>query len=163
MAEDPVKDVLNLIPYGFFSVTSRAGDEVNAMVATWIMQASFDPRRVVLALQKTSHTHGLIEQGRVFAINLFKSEDAELIKPFSKSRSKDPDKMKEARFEPGSKTGCPVLEGAAAVIELKVVDIVDIGGDHDLVVGEPVGAQVYKAGEAGDSLSLPDIGWSYAG
>jgi flavin reductase (DIM6/NTAB) family NADH-FMN oxidoreductase RutF len=163
MSEENIKDALKMMPYGFYSITSKAGDDVNAMVANWITQSSFEPRQVVLGLQKTCYTHGLIEQGRVFAINLFRAEDADLIKPYTKGRSKNPDKMKDARFEPAPETGCPVLEGAAAVIECEVVKIVDTGGDHDIVVGEVVGAQVFKKGEVSDSLTLTDLGWSYAG
>lgn len=163
MNEEAITDALKMMPYGFYSITSKAGDKVNAMVANWITQVSFEPRLIALALQKTSFTHSLVDQERVFAINIFRSEDVERIKPYSKSRSKNPEKMAEAQFEPGPETGCPVLDGAAAVIEFKVVEIVDIGGDHDIVVGEPLDAQVFSAGEPAESLTLMDLGWSYAG
>jgi flavin reductase (DIM6/NTAB) family NADH-FMN oxidoreductase RutF len=71
--------------------------------------------------------------------------------------------MEDARFSKAPITGCPVLEGAAAYVECEVLDILDVGGDHDLVVGRIVGAGVQKEGEVGDTLSLPDLGWSYAG
>jgi flavin reductase (DIM6/NTAB) family NADH-FMN oxidoreductase RutF len=163
MSEDAAKSVLKRMPYGFYSITSRHGDDVNAMVANWLTQASFEPRLVVLGLQKTCYTHGLIEKGRVFAVNLFNKEDEEHIKPFTKGRSKNPDKMKEVAYTEAPETGCPVLEGAAAFMEFKVVDILDVGGDHDLVVGELVNAESLKDSEVEDTLSLPHIGWSYAG
>lgn len=163
MSDDPIKDVLNMIPYGFYGITSRNGDEVNAMVANWLTQASFEPRLIALALQKTSHSYGVIEAGRVFAVNIFNKADEEAIKPFTKSRKKNPDKMKDAKYSEAPETGCPVIEGAAAYLECKVLQIVDTGGDHNIVVGEVVGAGVSKPGEAADSLTLVDIGWSYAG
>ncbi len=163
MSEEKIKEALKMMPYGFYSITSKAGDDVNAMVANWITQSSFEPRQLTLALQKTCYTHGLVEQGRVFAVNIFREEDADYIKPFTKGRAKNPDKMEDVKFESGPETGCPVLEAAAAVIECRVVDIVDTGGDHDLIVGEVVGAQVFKEGEVADTLTLTDLGWSYAG
>lgn len=163
MSEDAIKTALKMMPYGFYGITSKAGDDVNAMVANWITQSSFEPRQIALGLQKTCYTHGLVEKGRVFAVNLFRAEDVDHLKPFTKGRSKNPDKMKEASFEPAPETGCPVLEGAAAVIECNLVEIFDTGGDHDLVVGEVVGAQVLKEGEVGEMLTLTDLGWSYAG
>lgn len=129
MSDDPIKDALRMMPYGFYSVTSRAGEEVNAMVATWVIQTSFEPRQVALALQKTSYSHGLIERGGVFAVNIFNKADAEAIKPFTKSRAKSPDKMKEAGYSEGSETGCPILEEAAAYLECEVVGKLDVGGD----------------------------------
>jgi flavin reductase (DIM6/NTAB) family NADH-FMN oxidoreductase RutF len=163
MSDDPIRDALRMMPYGFYAITSKSDDDVNTMVANWITQASFEPRLISLALQKTSYSHGLIESGKVFAVNMFKETDDEKIKPFTKGRAKDPDKMKNASFEPAPETGCPILDGAAAYVECRVIQIVDTGGDHDIVIGEPVGAEVFAAGDAADMLSLPDLGWSYAG
>jgi flavin reductase (DIM6/NTAB) family NADH-FMN oxidoreductase RutF len=140
MSEDPIKDALRMMPYGFYSITSKADDD-----------------------QKTCYTHGLIEKGGVFALNIFRKEDQELIKPFTKGRAKNPDKMKQASFTPAPETGCPVLEGSAAYLECRLVRIIDIGGDHDIVVGEIVGAGVTKSGEVSETLTLPHLGWSYAG
>ena len=163
MSDDAIKDTLKMIPYGFYAVTSKSDEDVNAMVANWITQISFDPRLVAFGLQKSSHTRSVIENGQVFAINIFAREDSESMMPFTKGRSKNPDKMKEAKFRVGPVTGCPILKGAAAYIELEVRKVVDSGGDHDIIIGEPVGAQVMKAGDASKTLTLPDIGWSYAG
>lgn len=163
MSDDAIKDALKMIPYGFYSITSKSDDDVNAMVANWVTQISFKPRLVALGLQKSSHTRTIIEVGKVFAINLFAKEDSEGLMPFTKGRSKNPEKMKDAIFYAAPETGCPVLEGAAAYIEFKVAKIVDTGGDHDIVIGEPVGAKVLKPGDASQTLTLPDIGWSYAG
>ena len=163
MSDDSIKDALRMMPYGFYSITSRHGDKVNIMVANWVCQVSFEPRLVALGLQKTSYTHGLVEQGRVFAINIFRKEDQEILMPLCKSRAKFPNKVEETSFSAAPVTGCPVIEGAAAYVEFKVAQIIDIGGDHDIVVGEPVGAEVFKPSESNEILSLPHLGWSYAG
>lgn len=163
MSTDPIKDALHLMPYGFYSITSRNGDEVNAMVANWVMQASFTPRLMVVGLQKKAYTHQVISAGGVFAINIFRKEDQEAMMPFTKGRAKKPEKMAEAIYTPAPETGCPVLQGAAAYVECRVVQVIDVGGDHDLLVGEIVGGNVLKEGEVTDTLSLPHVGWSYAG
>lgn len=163
MSDDPIKDALRLMRYGFYSLTSRSGDDVNAMVANWITQASFEPRLIAIGLQKGCYTYGLIEQGGVFAINLFKKEDAEAIKPYTKSRAKRPDKMDNVQYTLAPQTGCPILEGAAAYVECRLQQVIDIGGDHDLVVGEVIGGGVLKEAETADILTLTDLGWSYAG
>jgi len=161
--KDPIKNALKMMPYGFYSITSRNGDEVNAMVANLVMQASFTPRLVAVGLQKKAYTHRVIEQGGVFAINIFRAEDEEALMGFTKGREKNPDKMADADYTPAPETGCPVLAGAAAYLECRLVEMVDVGGDHDILVGEVVGADVMKAGEVDETLTLTDIGWSYAG
>ena len=163
MSEDAIKAVLRRMPYGFYALTSKADDEVNAMVANWITQASFEPRLIVIGLQLTCFSYSLIEKGKVFALNQFLKDDVDSIKPFTKGRSKNPDKMKDASYTDAPITGCPILENSAAYLECKVVAIHETGGDHNLIVGEVVGAGVNKDGEVEDSLTLMDLGWSYAG
>lgn len=163
MTEEAIKNMLQRMPFGFYSITSRNGDEVNAMVANWITQASYEPRLIVLALQRSSFTYGLVAEGGVFTVNMFRREDEEYIKPFTKSRLKDPEKMAGVEFTSAPITRCPILPGAAGYIECEVREIFSSGGDHDLVLGEAVGGAVLKPGEVEDTLTLLDLGWSYAG
>lgn len=137
--------------------------DVNAMVANWITQASFTPRLIAMGLQKKAYSHQVISAGGVFAINIFRKEDEEAIMAFTKSRAKNPDKMKDADFTPAPETGCPILAGAAAYLECRAVEMIDVGGDHVILVGEIVGGDVMKEGSVEDTLTLPHIGWSYAG
>lgn len=163
MTTDPMKAALRRMPYGFYSITSRHGDEVNAMVGNWLTQVSFEPRLVMFALARNAYTHGIVAQGGVFAINIFNKDDSDAIKHYTKSRNKNPDKMQSAPWMPAPVTGCPILEGAAAVIECRVVHLLETGGDHDLLVGEVVNAVILKDGDEHTSLTLPHMGWSYAG
>jgi len=163
MSDDLVKDALRMIPYGFYAISTRSGDNANIMVANWLTQASFSPRQVALGLQKTSYSHGLIEASSVFVVNIFNKADVEAIKPYTKGRAKNPDKMTNVQYETAPLTGCPIVSGGAAYLECKVVAKLDTGGDHEIIVAEVIGAGVSKAGEAKDTLTLLDIGWSYAG
>ena len=54
MTKDPIKEALQRIPYGFYSITSKNGDEVNAMVGNWLTQVSYEPRLVMFALAKSA-------------------------------------------------------------------------------------------------------------
>ena len=163
MSDDKIKDALRMMPYGFYAFTTKNGDDLNAMVVNWVSQVSFTPRLIAVGLQKTSYSHGVVSEGQVFGLNLFLNEDKEAIMGVTKGRSKNPDKMEEADYTNAPETGVPVLEGCAAYIECKVTQIIDVGGDHDIVIGEAVNADVLKEGEPEDMLSLVKLGWSYAG
>ena len=163
MVEDSIRDALNMIPYGFYAIGSRNGDDVNLMVANWLTQSSFSPRQVSFALSKTAVTHGIVAAGKVFSVNIFDKADGELISGLTKSRAKNPDKVKDADTSPGPETGCPIVTGAAAWLECRVVGSVDSGGDHDVIVGEVIGAGVNRAGKSDETLTLEVIGWSYSG
>jgi flavin reductase (DIM6/NTAB) family NADH-FMN oxidoreductase RutF len=133
------------------------------MVANWFSQISFTPRLASLALQKTSYSHSLVQKGRVLALNIFRKEDERLIKAFTKSRERKPDKLDGAAYTLSPLIHCPIIDGAAAYLEIRVRQIHDTGGDHDLIIGEVVGAGVLKEGDCADTLTLPHLGWSYAG
>ncbi len=163
MSDDPIKEALNRIPYGFYSLTSRLEDDVNAMVFNWFSQVSFTPRLVAVGLARKAYTHNLIKQSGVYAVNIFNTEDQESLTRYSSGRAKRPDKMDNAVYTPGPETGCPILEGAAAYLECKMVEMINVGGDHDILVGEVINAKILKPGEVTDTLTLPHVGWSYAG
>lgn len=163
MSEDPIKEALNRMPYGFYSLTSRFEDDANAMVFNWFSQVSFSPRLVAIGLAKKAYTYEMINKSGVFAVNIFNKEDQEAMTIFSKARAKRPDKMDNAVYTPGSETGSPILKDAAAYLECRMVQMIDIGGDHDVLIGEVINAGILKPGDVDDTLSLPHVGWSYAG
>jgi len=164
MSDDPIKDVLHMMPYGFYSIATTDGaGEVNLMVANWIMQVSFTPRMVAFGLAKKAYSNGLVKKGRVFVVNIFNKEDTEIIKGFSKSREKNPDKVKNASYALSPTVHCPIVDGAAAYLECEVRAMVDAGGDHDVVIAEVVNAAVMKPGKPEDTLSLLHMGLNYAG
>lgn len=163
MSENKSSDALKLIPYGFYALTTRDGDDRNAMVLNWFTQVSFEPQHVVVGLQNTAYSMKLIQNSKKFMINIFHRDDADAIKSFTKSREKNPDKFKDARYSDGPVTGVPVLDEAAAYLELEVVEIFDTGAGHSAVIAKVVGGDVRKEFKADETLSLPQLGWSYAG
>ena len=163
MSDDKIKDALKMMPYGFYAFTTKNGDEVNAMVANWVSQMSYTPRLLAVGIQKHCYSYGVVSAGQVFGLNIFLQADSEAIMGVTSGRAKKPEKMENAKFSPAPKTGVPVLDGAAAFIECKVTQIVDVGGDHDIIVGEAINAEVMKEGAPPEMLSLTELGWSYAG
>jgi flavin reductase (DIM6/NTAB) family NADH-FMN oxidoreductase RutF len=133
------------------------------MVLNWFSQVSFEPQHIVIGLQESSYTFGLIQKSGKFALNIFRKEDQDVIKAFTKSRAKNPDKFKNANYIDGPITGVPVLDEAAAYLECEVVETVSTGSGHSVIVAKVVGGDVRKAGKAEDTLTLLDLGWSYSG
>jgi len=163
MSDDKIKDALRMMPYGFYAFTTNNGKEVNAMVVNWVSQMSYAPRLLAVGIQKSCYSRGLLEAGGSFGLNLFLQADSDAIMGVTSGRAKKPEKMEYANYSAAPETGVPVLDGAAAYIECKVTQIVDVGGDHDIVVGEAINAGVMKEGSPPDVLSLTQLGWSYAG
>ena len=163
MSENEISDALKLVPYGFYGVGSSYEGDDNLMVLNWLTQASFEPQLLAIGLVKTAYSYGLIEKSGTFTVNLFRQEDRDAVMPLTKGRAKNAEKMQGAKISPSPELGNPVLDGAVAFIECKVVNKVETGGDHDIILAEVVNAEVRKPSEAKDMLTLPGIGWSYAG
>ena len=163
MSDDKIKDALRMMPYGFYAFTTKTDSDANAMVANWVSQMSYTPRLIAVGIQKSCYSRALLEVGGAFGLNIFLQADSEAIMGVTSGRAKKPEKMDAAEYSAAPETGVPVLAGAAAFIECKVTRIVDVGGDHDIIVGEAINADVMKEGAPPDVLSLTQLGWSYAG
>ena len=100
--------------------------------------------------------------GSSLRMNLFLQSDQDAIMGVTATRQ-ETRQEKDAAYSAAPQTGVPVLEGAAAYIECRVRQIVDVGGDHNIVVGEAINADVMKEADPPDMLSLTQLGWSYAG
>jgi flavin reductase (DIM6/NTAB) family NADH-FMN oxidoreductase RutF len=163
MSGNKASDALKMIPYGFYALTSRDGDDQNVMVLNWFSQVSFEPQHVAIGLQNSSYSMKLIRSSNKFAINIFHQDDSDQIKLFTKSRKKNPEKFNSAKYTPGPVTGVPVIDSAVAYIECEVVEIFDTGAGHSVVIAKVVGGDLRKEFSAAETLSLPILGWSYAG
>jgi flavin reductase (DIM6/NTAB) family NADH-FMN oxidoreductase RutF len=145
---------------GMVIVGAKGGDEVNAMTATWVMQVSFEPPLVAIAVEQDAHTRQLIDSGQVFSVNVVRrGPDAEaLVGKFVKPAKRAGNKLEDEPFTTGE-TGAPLLDRALSSVECRVVQHFETG-DHILYVGEVVGA---RTGEIGEPLTLTDLGWHYGG
>jgi len=160
MDEPAKKAVLRLFPYGLYAVTVKHGGEEHGMTANWVTQASFEPPMVVVAVENTSKTIGMIRDTHHFAVNVLSQGQRELAGKLGRSSANTPQKLKGIKTKPAPVSGAPILTEALGWIECRVVATLP-SGDHTLVLGEVVEAGVEHDG--GHPLTLQDAGFKYAG
>ena len=153
------KTALRKLPHGVYIVGVKHGEHVNAFTGTWFTQVSFTPPLVALGVKKDSHSFAMIQQGKVFTVNLLGKDQKSVAEHFVKPAAVVGEKLKEVRHRFG-KTGAPILEEAIAFVECEVREIANAAGDHAVVIGEVVEAGVRKDEPA---LTLMDTGWHYGG
>ena len=153
------KIALRKIPHGVYIVGVKQGAQLNAFTATWLTQVSFTPPLVALGIKKDSHSLQMIQQDRVFSVNLLGKDQKAIAEHFVKPATVVGEKLKDVRHRAG-KTGAPILEEAIAYVECEVREIANERGDHAVVIGEVVEALVRKDEPA---LTLMDTGWHYGG
>jgi len=159
MDQSAKKTVLRHFPYGLYAVTVAHGGEDHGMTANWLTQAAFEPPMVVVAIENTSRTIGMIRDSHHYAINVFLKGQRDLAAKLGRSSDQAPQKLKGIKTKPAPVSGVPVLVECLGWVECRVVATLP-AGDHTLVLGEVVAAGVEHEGEA---LTLEEAGFKYSG
>ena len=147
------------IPNALALVGSRAGDERNAMTASWITQLSMEPVLVGVGVDKSAVTHRLIADGGSFTVNLWDSTDTKVFVKFSKPATDDGSTL-NGRAVRAATTGAPVFEEAIAWVDCEVRHAYDLG-THTLFVGEVVDAAIRD--DDARAASMLDTRMKYGG
>ncbi len=153
------KTALRKIPHGVYIVGVKQGSQLNAFTATWLTQVSFTPPLVAVGIKKDSHSLAMIQQDKVFTVNLLGKEQKSVAEHFVKPATVVGEKLQTVRHRIG-KTGAPILEEAIAYVECEVREVANQLGDHAVVIGEVIEAGVHRDEPA---LTLMDTGWHYGG
>lgn len=160
MDEDAKRKVLRQVPYGMFVMTAAAGGSAGASTLTWLSQCSFHPPLVMVAIQKTSYMHELVESSGSLAVNLLGEGQRDVAEAFFKPPVARDGRLGDFPYEEGPETGAPLLTDLPAWFEARVTDTV-VRGDHTVFVAEVVAAGVRDPEAKG--LLLSDTPWKYGG
>ncbi|MFL6206419.1 MAG: flavin reductase family protein [Acidimicrobiales bacterium] len=142
LSDELVNTVTWKIPNALALVGSKAGDERNAMTASWITQLAQEPVLIGVGVDVTAVTHRLITEGGSFTVNLWDAEDTKVFVKFSKPATDDGAAL-NGRPVRAAKTGAPVFEEAVAWMDCEVRHTLPLGS-HTLFVGELVDAAVNR-------------------
>ncbi|MHB8440035.1 MAG: flavin reductase family protein [Acidimicrobiales bacterium] len=143
--------ILWAIPTGLYVVGSAAGARRNLMTVSWVVQAAMEPKIVAIGIECGAVTHGIVEEGGVFALSLLERSQRSLVRRFVKPVSDDQlvDDIGTGTMqgEPVVLTGrgVPVLGAAVAWIECEVRERLALGS-HSLFAGEVVDCGVGSPG-----------------
>lgn len=170
---EPIEKALLKLSYGVHVIGSRsAGGPLNLMLADWVMQVSFKPRLLAVAIENDARTLRFIKETDVFSVNLLHEKDGEhiarrVVMPAEGSKIKG--RSEEAASVVHDKlaglphgihdNGCPVLDQALGWLTCDAERFVE-AGDHTIVIGRVTDGDVIREGEM---LIERDLGWEYGG
>jgi flavin reductase (DIM6/NTAB) family NADH-FMN oxidoreductase RutF len=132
------------IPNPLVLLGSRAGDEWNAMTASWVTQVSMEPVLVGVGIDNTAVTHRLISDGGSFSVNLWNADDTKVFVKFSKPATlatEGGSTTLNGRVVHPAPSGAPVFAEALAWFDCEVRQSIDLG-THTFFVGEITAAAV---------------------
>lgn len=142
----PERDALRQISYGLYVLTTCHETNLNAISCNWVTQISFSPLLVLVAVEKKSYSHQLLQEGGAFGLNLLDKDQIHLARQMAVPRRHNPHKLAGVPYHLG-KTGVPLLDDALAWLECEVRQSLDGGGDHTLFIGEVVDGGVIRRAE----------------
>jgi flavin reductase (DIM6/NTAB) family NADH-FMN oxidoreductase RutF len=140
MSDNPVDPILGRVPSGVYILTARHGDQETGMLASWVVQAGFDPPAVTLAIKQGRYLNDWIDAGAPIVLNVLGQSQTSMLGHFGKG------------FEPGESAfdsldiertdqGVAVLPGVVGFLECEVTGHVD-SGDHRIYLANVVGGKM---------------------
>lgn len=147
------------IPNALVLVGSRAGEERNAMTASWVTQLSMEPVLIGVGVDNTAVTHRLISAGGSFTINLWDAADTRVFVKFSKPAAYA-DGALNGRAVTEAATGAPVFAEALAWLDCEVRHALDLG-THTLFAGEVVDGAIRD--DEARAAAMSDTRMKYGG
>ena len=126
---------LGRIPSGLFIVTWRAGDADRGMLASWVMQAGFEPPMVSVAVGTSRDLLGVVRAGGAFAVNVLADSQRSLLARFGKPPADGEDPFAGLALD-RTPAGLAVFAESAAWMECRAAgEAAAAGADHVLVLG----------------------------
>lgn len=152
------------IPSGVFIITAKRGMTGGAgandgspyvgMMASWVVQAGFEPPTVSVAIHPEREIYQAIQDSGAFCINVLSNENMNLMRTFSRY---SPEQFKELDL---TDTPCgAILNESVAVLQCRVIGCHN-AGDHHLFIAEVVDGE-YLDHEQSPMIHLRKSGFNY--
>lgn len=129
-----INNVTWRIPNALVIIGSRAGDQRNAMTASWVSQVAMEPVLIAVSVQAEAVTARLIRAGGSFTVNLWNAGDARVMVKFAKPADVVDGTIK-GRPVHNAPSGAPVFDEAVAWMDCEVRVTRELGS-HVLFIGE---------------------------
>jgi flavin reductase (DIM6/NTAB) family NADH-FMN oxidoreductase RutF len=150
LPEQAFRDVMARVPAGVVVVSARIENGYRGMTASSLVSISVDPPMVIVGLEREAATRAAVAQTKAFNVSVLTRSQEFLADRFA-GRAPAIDPRWEGVPHRLGANGIPLIEGCAAWLECRLVEIRP-AGDHDICVGEVTAA---TAG-SGDPLILWD-------
>jgi flavin reductase (DIM6/NTAB) family NADH-FMN oxidoreductase RutF len=132
VSKDEFRTALSRFLSGVTVVTTLSDDNRPAgITVSAFSSVSLDPPLILACIDKRASLHAHLTEGTHFAVNILADHQQEVSRLFA---SRDENRFEGAQYRQGLH-GAPLLEGALAYIECRVVHAYP-GGDHTIIVGE---------------------------
>ncbi|MCC6492958.1 MAG: flavin reductase [Pirellulales bacterium] len=140
---DPLP-ALGRVPSGIYILTAGRGEQATGMLASWAMQAGFEPPMVTVAVRQGRYVADWLSRGESFVLNIVGQGQKHLLKHFSAGFELGEPAFEGVRIGT-AELGAPTLADALGYLECQPRSHVD-SGDHRVFLAEVVGGSLTADG-----------------
>ena len=143
ISEQGYRDALAAWASGICLVTTAVGEERAGLTVSSFCSVSLKPPTVLASIERQGQTRQLIHQSQSFAVNILRTEQRALAERFAGLRGEG-DRFRGAVWYAGERTGAPLLQGALAALECRVLQQHEVG-EHTVWIGLVLAAELSLA------------------
>jgi flavin reductase (DIM6/NTAB) family NADH-FMN oxidoreductase RutF len=136
MPDNAFEQLVALLDYPMYVVTTRADDAIAGCLVGFTSQVSIRPSRFLVGLSKRNHTYRVAQHATHLAVHLVQREHRDLARLFGSETGDRTDKFGQCAWRAGPH-GLPILDDAAGWFAGEVLDRYDVG-DHVGFLLQPV-------------------------
>lgn len=137
-----IVELFRQLTHGVYVVGVSHGAECNAFTAAWVMQASFDPLLLALAINPRNASYRLLVASGAYSVNVLRDDQRDRAAHFGQPRVGN--KLAGVEWSP-RRTGAPVLADCLAYFECLVAGRC-AAGDHEIVLGRVIDGGLVRGG-----------------
>ncbi len=146
-ARDALRTVFGHFATGV-TILGAGHDAPQGMTANSFTSVSLSPPLVLVCVMRTAAIHQAIVDCGSFAVSVLAAPQEHVARHFANhSRPRGRREFDIVGWEPGPRTGAPIIQGALAWLECELAATYD-GGDHSIFLGSVVASDHAPAREA---------------
>lgn len=130
---------------GVYIVTVQANNEKHGMLATWIIQAAFNPPMLTMSVQKQRELLPFLNKGAHFSVNAISKKNMDIFKAFARPYKEGEDRFAELKLAQIN-SAAPVFAEALSYMDCTVKEQIE-AGDHVLILAEINNGEVLNEDE----------------
>jgi flavin reductase (DIM6/NTAB) family NADH-FMN oxidoreductase RutF len=139
---EQVRRALRAWASGVTIVTAAHKNEQHGMTVSSFASISLDPPLLMVALQKTTRTSGMVSRAQAFGVTILSAGQREISERFAGRSDESNDRLEGIEMETLD-TGAPLIKGGLAYFDCRLRQTMD-AGTSIIFIGEVVAARQFE-------------------
>ncbi|GIW21207.1 MAG: flavin reductase [Candidatus Sericytochromatia bacterium] len=131
--KESIGKALGKVVSGLYIVTSQKENIKTGFTASFLIQTSFEPPIIIVAIKKGRKFYDFISDTKIFTVNIMPKSEMKLIGKFANPNVTEEELFNNVDYK--EINNMPVINSSVSYLSCKVINNVE-SGDHIIVMGE---------------------------